>query len=155
MCSSEILFLKKVNSRPTQPSFHWGLCGKSWTLSSKKSSLGALRSSTLWGNLNWLDMWDLKIIMLSFLESEVKICFDLILIDILGLGCEHVLLRYADSKILVDGFCRVWCFFRITWIGLWARSLLSANSFFDSFWNCSLYLDCFELGEICCCFVCA
>ena len=45
------LVCQKVISRPTQPSFHWGLCGKSWTLSSKKSSLGALRSSTLWGNM--------------------------------------------------------------------------------------------------------
>ena len=32
---------------PTQPSFHSGLCGKSWTDGSKNISLGALRSSTL------------------------------------------------------------------------------------------------------------
>ena len=31
---------------PTQPSFHSGLCGKSWTDWSKNISLGALRSST-------------------------------------------------------------------------------------------------------------
>ena len=110
----DLVFQKKVNSRPTQPSFHWGLCGKSWTLSSKKSSLGALRSSTLWGNLT---------------------------------GYVRLQVYYAQFWGLLSQNSA-----QYTWIGLWARSLLSANSFFDSFWNCSLYLDCFELGEICCCF---
>ena len=48
--------------------------------------------------------------------------------------CEHVLNEF-------------------TCIGLWARSRLSASSFFVSFWNCSLYLgnQCYEnLGNQCC-----